>query len=174
LILNRDAFDRLLGSVHAAYYYKGLSPIGEWRYGYGSHATPDRPSPARVPFSGLYASGGYFLSGEHVERRARVYPPRPLIPTRKGDRRGLGAWEAVGRVSELSLVEKIFTAGFADPGLRSNRAITTELGLKWYWNECIKIYAFWLRGEFAEPVLYRPGGFQNTADISWLRFQLYF
>ena len=43
LILNRDVIergDRLLGSVHAAYFYKGLSLIGEWQYGYGGYATP--------------------------------------------------------------------------------------------------------------------------------------
>ena len=36
LILNPDVIergDRLLGSVHAAYFYKGLSLIGEWQYG---------------------------------------------------------------------------------------------------------------------------------------------
>ena len=31
--------ERLLGSVHAAYFYKSLSLIGEWQYGYGSYAT---------------------------------------------------------------------------------------------------------------------------------------
>ena len=46
LILNRDVVergDRLLGSVHAAYFYKGLSLIGEWQYGYGSYATAGPP-----------------------------------------------------------------------------------------------------------------------------------
>ena len=27
---------------------------------------------------------------------------------------------------------------------------------------------------FADPVQYRPGGLQKTADMFWLRFQLYF
>ena len=47
-------------------------------------------------------------------------PLRPFIPTKKGDGVGPGAWEVVGRVSELRLGEKIFTAGFADPNLWSN------------------------------------------------------
>ena len=41
LILNPDVIergDRLLGSVHTAYFYKGLSLIGEWQYGYGNYA----------------------------------------------------------------------------------------------------------------------------------------
>ncbi len=91
----------------------------------------------------------------------------------RGPRRP-GAWEVVGRVSELRLGEKIFTAGFADPNLWSNQAVTTELGLNWYWNEYVKMYMFWLHGEFADPVQYRPGGLQKTADMFWLRFQLYF
>jgi phosphate-selective porin OprO and OprP len=177
LILNPDVVEkgeRLLGSVHAAYFYKGLSLIGEWQYGYGSYASAGHPSPAQVPFSGFYATGGYFLTGEHVERRTRVNPLRPLIRTDPADRRGFGALEAVARVSRLSLGDEVFKAGFADPSLWSNSAITTELGLNWYWNEYVKIYTFWLHGEFGEPVLYRPGGFQKTADMFWLRFQLYF
>lgn len=33
---------------------------------------------------------------------------------------------------------------------------------------------FWLHGEFGDPVLYRPDRYQKTADMFWLRFQLYF
>ena len=113
--------DRLLGSVHAAYFYKSLSLIGEWQYGYGSYASSARPSPAQVPFSGFYVAAGYFLTGEQVERRTRVKPLRPLVPSKQRRRRGLGAWEVVGRVSELRLGDKVFTAGFADPNLWSNR-----------------------------------------------------
>jgi phosphate-selective porin OprO and OprP len=177
LILNPDVIergDRLLGSVHAAYFYKSLSLIGEWQYGYGGYATVAHPGSVQVPFSGFYLVGGYFLTGEEVERRSRVTPLRPFIPTKKGAPIGPGAWELVSRVSELSLGEKIFTSGFADPNLWSNQAITTELGLNWYWNEYIKMYMFWLHGNFADPVQFRPGGLQKTADMFWLRFQLYF
>jgi phosphate-selective porin OprO/OprP len=177
LILNRNVIEhgeRLLGSVHAAYFYKSLSLIGEWQYGYGSYATPARPAPTPVPFSGFYVTGGYFLTGEQVERRTRVTPRRPFMPSKREDGVGPGAWEVVGRVSQLSLGEKVFTGGFADPELWSNSATTTELGLNWYWNEYIKVYMFWLHGDFGDPVMYRPGGYQKTADMFWLRFQLYF
>jgi phosphate-selective porin OprO/OprP len=177
LVFNRDVIergDRLLGSVHTAYYFRGLSLLGEWQYGYGSYATASRPSPVSVPISGFYVTSAYFLTGEHVENRTMIEPRRPLIPTRKGQVRGIGAWEAVFRVSELRLGERVFTAGFADPNLWSNSALTTELGMNWYWNEHFKIYAFWLHGDFGDPVSYRPGGFQKTADMFWLRFQLWF
>ncbi|APW60658.1 OprO/OprP family phosphate-selective porin [Paludisphaera borealis] len=177
LILNRDVVERgerLLGSVHSAYFYKGLSLIGEWQYGYGGYASANRPSPVRVPFSGFYLTGGYFLTGEHVDRRARLKPLRPVFPTSKGERRGVGAWEVVGRYSDLRLGEQIFTGGFADPSLWSNQADTTEIGLNWYLNEYLKVYMFWLHGEFGDPVQYRPGGLQKSADMFWMRFQLYF
>jgi phosphate-selective porin OprO/OprP len=46
--------------------------------------------------------------------------------------------------------------------------------MNWYWNEHLKIYMFWLHGEFGEPVLFRPGAFQRSADTFWLRCQLWF
>lgn len=176
LILNRDVVERgnrLLGSVHAAYFYKGLSLIGEWQYGYGGYATASRPESRRVPFSGYYVSAGYFLTGEHVERRTRLTPLRPFLPLNGGPR-GPGAWEVVGRVSKLGLGDEVFAGGFADRKLWSNQAVTTEVGLNWYWNEYIKIYMFWLHGEFGSPVQFRPGDSQKTADMFWMRFQLYF
>ncbi len=87
---------------------------------------------------------------------------RPLIPSKRGDPIGPGAGRSWARVSELRLGEKICGSGFADPNLWSNQAVTTELGLNWYWNEYIKMYAFWLHGQFADPVQYRPGATQKT------------
>jgi phosphate-selective porin OprO/OprP len=177
LIFSPDVIERgnrLLGSVHAAYFFRGLSLLGEWQYGYGSYATLARPSPVAVPISGFYVTAAYFLTGEHVDSRTMVQPRRPFVPTSRDQVRGPGAWEAVARVSELRLGENVFTAGFADPNLWSNSAITTELGMNWYWNEFFKIYAFWLHGDFGNPVLFRPGGFQRTADLFWLRVQLWF
>jgi phosphate-selective porin OprO and OprP len=177
LILNPNVIergDRLLGSVHSAYFYRGLSLIGEWQYGYGSYASLARSTQAQVPFAGFYVAGGYFLTGEHVDQRTKVHPLRPLVPTRKGDPMGPGALEVVSRVSGLRLGEKIFTAGFADPNLWSNQAVTTELGVNWYWNEYVKLEAFWLHAGFADPVQFRPGGLQKSDDMLWLRFQLYF
>ncbi|MFO0851513.1 MAG: porin [Gemmataceae bacterium] len=177
LILNPDVVergDRLIGSVHAAYFYKGLSLIGEGQYGYGGYATATRPSSVRVPFSGFYTTAGYFLTGEHIERRTRVKPLRPLFPVNKDEPRGFGAWEVAGRVSQLRLSQEVFNSGFADPAVWSNRATTTELGLNWYWNEYTKVYLFWLHADFGNPVQFQPGRAQKSADMFWTRFQLYF
>ncbi|MFO0844617.1 MAG: porin [Gemmataceae bacterium] len=177
LVLNPDVIergDRLQGSVHSAYYFGGLSLLGEWQYGYGHYATAARPAAERVPFWGFYVAAGYFLTGEEVQQRTRVTPLRPLIPLSKDDQRGWGAWELAGRVSQLRLSERVFTGGFADPNVWSNSATTTELGLNWYWNDYVKFYMFWLHGEFGEPVTYRPGVAQKSVDMFWLRSQLYF
>lgn len=166
--------DRLIGSMHAAYFLKSLSLIGEWQYGYGGYASTAQPVSVRVPFSGYYVSAGYFLTGEHVERRTRVKPLRPLVPVDKDDVRGIGAWELAARVSQLEVGNEIFSSGFADPNLWSNRATTTEVGLNWYLNEYTKISTFWLHGEFGSPVQYRPGQYQSAVDLFWMRCQLYF
>lgn len=178
LILNpgvREQGDRLLGSVHSALFYKGLSLQGEWQYGYGNYSNPaNRLRSAEVPFSGFYVSVAYLLTGEHVERRARLRPLRPVFPVNKGEQRGIGAWELAFRVSQLNLGQEVFDAGLANDTLWSNSALTAELGTNWYLNEYLKISTFWLHGEFGDPVQYRPGEFQKTADMFWLRCQLYF
>jgi phosphate-selective porin OprO/OprP len=177
LTLNPDVIergDRLLGSVHAAYFFRGLSLMGEWQYGHNGYATSAHPQSVSVPISGYYATAAYFLTGEHVESRTMLQPRRPLITTKPGQVRGLGAWEAVARVSQLGFGQNVFSQGIADPQLWSSSAITTELGMNWYWNEHLKFYMFWLHGAFADPVLVRPGDFQRSADMFWLRAQLWF
>lgn len=177
LILNRDVVergDRVIGSVHAAYFYKGLSLIGEWQYGQGAYSRPGLRTPRNVPYSGFYAAGGYFLTGETAERRTRIRPLRPFVPLSSGEPRGPGAWEAVARVSRLGLGEEVFDAGLADRSLWSDSALVTEVGLNWYWNDYVKVYTFWLHGAFGDPVQYARGSFADDVDMFWMRFQLYY
>lgn len=165
---------RTMGSVHMAYYYNSLSLIGEWQYANAGYASAAQPSSRTIPFTGFYVSSGYFLTGEHVERRTRVKPLRPFVPLNKTDRRGPGAWELAGRVSQLRIGNQIFSEGFADPTIWTDSATTTELGMNWYWNDYMKFYAFWLHGDFAQPVQIRPGELNKSVDMLWLRCQLYF
>lgn len=178
LMLNPDVLeqgDRLLGSAFAAYFHRSLSLIGEWQYGYVNYVTADGAPRTRVPVTGFYVGAGYFLTGEHLERRTMIQPRRPFAPCKSGDAWGLGAFELVARYSEIHLGRDVFTAGLADPDLWSNFAQTTEVGLNWYWNANVKFYFFWQHGVFGSPVLYRPGpDLQLTTDLFWLRFQLYY
>lgn len=177
LTLNNNVLERgprLLGSVHSAYFHKGLSLIGEWNYGHGAYALPTQRTSTDVPISAFYVTTAYFLTGEHIDRRAMVVPRRPLFPTRAGQRRGIGAWELVGRVSQLTLGRELFQAGLADPSLWANSATTYEVGLNWYWNEHMKIYIFWLHGHFDDPVLYSQADPRDGVDMFWTRFQLFY
>jgi len=175
LILNPGVVergDRAFGTFHMAYFYHSLSIIGEWQFGHAGYAAGANPS-MQVPFTGYYLSGGYFLTGEHIERRTRLKPLRPFLPLNKDETRGPGAWEPVARISQLSIGNQIFEGGFADPNAWSNSATTTELGVNWYWNDYLKFYSFWLHGEFGDPVQFGPGKFQKSVDMFWLRCQLY-
>jgi phosphate-selective porin OprO and OprP len=165
---------RVVGSAHTAYFFKGLSLLAECDFGFGDYASLAHPSEVRLPFSGYYAAAGYFLTGEEVEQRTRVKPLKPLVPVNKDDPRGFGAWEAVARVSEIHMSDKVFSSGFADPSIWSNSATTTEVGMNWYWNEYLKFYLFWLHGEFGNPVQFQPNEYKQTTDMFWLRAQLYF
>jgi phosphate-selective porin OprO/OprP len=171
----REQGDRMHGAVHLANFHKGLSVIGEWQYGYGHYVDTAAGSPqVQVPFSGFYVGAAYLLTGEHVRRRARVTPLRSVSPSRKGDPRGIGAWELAARVAQLRIGDEVFQAGLSDPQIWSNSVYTTDLGVNWYLTEYVKIAMFWHRGTFGEPVQITPGRFQDTADMFWTRCQLYF
>mgnify|MGYP001075170437 CR=1 FL=1 len=177
LRLNPDVWERgerLLGAVHSALFYNGLSLMGEWHYGYENYASQASGTSAFVPVSGWYAAAAYFLTGEHVSRRAMVAPLHPLFTTRPGQSRGFGAWELVSRVSQVTLGRELFQAGLADPNVWTNSATSYELGVNWYWNEHMKIYMFWLHGDFNRPVFYDPRDGRSNVDMFWMRFQLYF
>ena len=170
----RERGERLLGGVHSAYFRNGLSLIGEWNYGYGGYASPLLGTSAVVPFSAWYVTAAHFLTGEHVDRRTVVVPRRPVAPTSPDQRRGIGAWELVGRVSQLTLGRQIFDAGLADPDLWANSATTYEAGVNWYWNEHLKVYVFWLHGHFDDPVHYGANDSRDDVNMFWMRFQLYY
>ena len=152
----------MLGSVHSAYFYKGLSLIGEWQYGFGNYTTPGRRSSVQVPILGLLRRRG-LLPDRRAHRAADQGQAAPAArPDEQGRPSRPGQPSRPSHASRVALGEQIFNSGLADRDLWSNQAITTELGVNWYWNEYIKVYAFWLHGEFADPVQYRPGRLQDT------------
>ncbi len=169
--VNQNGYRSFWGA-HAAYFYKQMTLLAEWDGGYDTYNHGTSPYRTKVPVNGFYLSGGYFLTGETVERRTQV---RPLRPFRLGKGEfGPGAWELFARYSELDLGSQIFTAGLADPNLWSNHALTIDVGTNWYLNEYTKIVLAWEHAEFGNPVYFRPGGLQKTSDMFWCRFQVYF
>ncbi|MFL5514707.1 MAG: OprO/OprP family phosphate-selective porin, partial [Gemmatimonadales bacterium] len=166
--------DRVMWSLFTAYYYKSLSVIAEWQGAYAGYSLINRPSPlsTTVPLGGFYVAGGYFLTGETVNRRSQVRPNKPFDLRRKSF--GLGAFELEARYSLLTIGSEIFSAGLADPNLWTDRVQAVDLGVNWYMNEYVKIYLDWQHSEFGSPALFAPGKFQKTSDLFWLRGQIYF
>jgi phosphate-selective porin OprO/OprP len=165
--------DRAMWSLHTAYYYKRLSLIGEWQSGFADYALLQQGARStRVPLGGFYLAGGYFLTGEHVNRRSQVQPKHPFDLRKKSF--GLGAFELQARYSVLNIGDQIFTGGLTDPNLWTNQVETVDLGLNWYMNEYVKVYLDWQHAQFGQPTYYRPGGLQKTSDLFWLRTQIYF
>jgi phosphate-selective porin OprO/OprP len=88
--------------------------------------------------------------------------------------RGTGAVELQARFARFVVSNDIFTQGIADPRLWTNDVSVVDAGVNWYWNRYLKWYVDWQHSVFANPVPYRPGKFQNTSDLFWIRCQLYF
>jgi phosphate-selective porin OprO/OprP len=168
-----ESGNRFFLDLHAAWYYKRLSLIGEWATGFQDYAF--RASPGRrtsLPVSGYYAQAGYFLTGETVSGRG-VVKPRRNFDLRAG-KEGPGAFELAARFNALHVGEEAFTANLADPRLWSNNAQLIDVGVNWYWNPYVKLYFGWQHATFGKPVFVDPGDFQLTNDMGWARAQVSF
>lgn len=163
---------RELWEIHGAYFYKGLSLMGAWDKGYNTYGHVNSQIDVRVPTDGFHVAAAYLITGETLTRRSFVAPIRPF-DLRKG-RRGPGAIELQARYAEFGVGDEIFTGGFADPNLWANRVQVIDAGFNWYLNKYMKVYFDWQHSIFNQPVTYRPGGWQKTSDLFWLRFQLFF
>jgi phosphate-selective porin OprO and OprP len=169
----RERGDRALWELHMAYYYGGLSFLGAWDSGFESYAFGSSgPAPVRVPIHGYFVQAGYILTGETIRDRTLIDPLRPF-DLRPGHF-GWGAWEVTTRFSQLQLGQQVFTAGFADPNLWTNRVQMVDVGLNWYLNKFVKVYMDWEHAMFGNPVIYNTGRYQKKNDLYWLRFQVLF
>jgi phosphate-selective porin OprO/OprP len=163
---------RELWNLHMAYFYKSLSLLAEWDSGFVTYAKGNSTTRTPLPVSGYYVQAGYVLTGETLEKRVVIDPKRPF-DLRRG-KFGPGAWEIHGRFAQMEVGNQVFTAGLSDPNLWSRNAGVIDVGMNWYLNRYLKIYFDWQHSMFGQPVFYRPGGYETTADLFWLRCQLYF
>jgi len=166
--------ERLQWGAHIAWFYKSLFLMAEYGAGFGGYSLGKSALSTRLPFEGYMVQGSYFLTGEQITRRVNVVRPRSDFRIRDGKISGTGAVEIYARYSELGLGREVFTAGLADPNLWSNQASTIDVGLNWYLNFYTKIYLDWQHAEFGQPVTSRPGSWERTTNLFWLRFQLFF
>lgn len=165
---------RSLWELHLAYYYRGLSLLAAWNGGFNSYGLAGaKPHSTQVPVEGYFAQAGYILTGETITDRVMI-DPLHHFDLRPG-RFGLGAWEVTTRFSNLEIGQQVFTQGFADPNLWTNRVNMVDVGVNWYLNKWVKVYFDWEHAMFGQPVYYRPGPFlHGTSDLFWVRLQVYF
>jgi phosphate-selective porin OprO/OprP len=172
----RERGDRTLWELHGTYFYKGFMLMGAWDFGHNDFArvstAASQPPPVHLPVSGYYVHAAYLLTGEERDKITLVSPLHPF--NLKPGKFGLGAWELSARYGEVSVGEEVFTQGLADPNLWTNQARFVDLGINWFMNRYVKFMFDWQHGMYADPVVFRPGQFQLTSDLFWLRFQLYF
>lgn len=166
--------ERLFGAVHMAYYYRGLSLESEWNVGRFQMARPGLATKPRVPAQGFHTTLAYFLTGEEIERRTTVTPLRPFRPL--DGRWGPGAIEPFVRYSQLNLGDIIFKEDLADGDLWSNDVSMVDLGFNWYPTRWVKVYTEWQHAAYGSPVLVNEakGIFSRSADLFWVRCQVYF
>lgn len=175
LVFNRNVLEsgeRALWSMHAAYFYKHLSLIGEWESGFVDYRQVNSPFHNRVPVNGYYIQAGYLLTGETVEGRTMIKPKRPFSLA-KG-KFGPGAVELTARWAALDVSDRVFTRGLADPNEWTNRIGVLDLGWNWHWNEYLKFYFVWEHAIFGDPIVAGPHGQrQSDNDLFWVRALLY-
>ncbi|MBX3413753.1 MAG: hypothetical protein KF708_13765 [Pirellulales bacterium] len=162
---------RNLAELHTAYFYRSLTFMGAYDWGYNSYALGGAPS-IEVPTHGYHVQASYFLTGEQITRRSFIDPIEPF-DLRPG-RCGHGAFELQARYDEFVVGDEIFSGGLADGNEWTNRVQTIDAGLNWYLNKFTKIYFDWQHAHFAQPIPYRPGGVQRESDLFWTRFQIYY
>jgi phosphate-selective porin OprO/OprP len=163
-----------IGAIHLAYYYRGLSFESEWNTGNFQMSRPGLAIKPEIPAEGFHAMLGYFITGEQIERRTTVVPVRPFRPLR--GEWSPGAIEPFVRYSKLHLGNIVFKDDLANGNLWTNDVSMIDLGFNWYPNSWVKFYIDWQHAAFGSPVLFNEsrGLFSRTADLFWIRCQVYF
>ena len=169
----RESGDMAFWDLHAAWFYRQLSVIGEWGSGFQDYALVNNlQARTNLPVQSFYVQGGYFLTGETASSVGIVKPLRPF-DLRKGHF-GLGAFELTGRLAYMDIGREVFTNGLADPELWTNRLTVTDVGLNWHVTQYLKVYLDWQHADFGSPVRFAPDRRQLNSDMFLLRAQLFF
>ncbi len=166
---------RLQYAAHLAYFHKSFMLLAEYGGGTAGYGLKNQPhSTTQIPLEGWMVQASYFLTGEQLTRRVNVVRPLHDFGYKDG-KFGFGAFEVHGRFSEMDLGRQIFSAGFADPNLWTNRASATDVGVNWYLNYYTKVYFDWQHAFYGNPITTGSSNrFMSATDLFWLRFQVFF
>ncbi len=178
-------------SADLAYYYGSLGLMAAYQGGYQSYATnmspalppsvlasgpsftANSPHYTAVDIAGWNVTAFYFLTGEQITRRKNLVEPINPLGTHNGFY-GIGAVELFARVANIQLGNNIFSSGFADPKLWTNRATVTDIGFNWYLNHFIKFTVDWQHAMYGSPVWMANGQYTRHEELFWFRTQLFF
>lgn len=117
-------------SPQAYYYYKSFGLLGEWVQ--SSQDIMRNEQIDRIDNTGWQVQASYLLTGEKASYKG-VSPIHPF-DFKKG---GYGAWEVVGRYSQLDVDSGAFPV-YADRAASAESAKAFGVGLNWYLNSNIK------------------------------------
>ncbi len=157
-----------------AWYYKSFNLLAQYDGGFQDYALNSGVGKrTRVGQDGYFVQAYYFLTGEQIKRRVDIEPNHPLS-FKNGRLESIGAVEVHARYSALNLTNNIYTSGLVDPNLWSNHAQTIDIGLNWYPYRYSKIYLDWQHSMFGSPVYNGPQHLTRTANLLWMRCQLFF
>jgi phosphate-selective porin OprO and OprP len=173
---NNNVVEKGTRTHHAAWiawYYKSFNLLVQYDGGFQDYALGFSGTRHNVPQTGYFAQAYYFLTGEQIKRRVDVTPNRNFT-IKNGRITGPGAWEVHARYAYFNIGRDAFTTGLADPNLWTNQVGATDLGVNWYPNQYTKIYFDWQHSIFGDAVFNGPRAFHGSADLVWLRFQLFF
>jgi phosphate-selective porin OprO/OprP len=158
-------------SGDVAWFYRNWTALAAYNGGFITYATPAREG-VRVPFQGGSVAVTVFLTGEEITTRKEVEPRRDF------DWRDPfghpGAVELYSRVAYVNAGSNLFADGLADARLWSNDALVLDTGVNWYLNRYVRVFLDWQHSEFGSPVRVGENRFTNSADLFWLRTQLYY
>ena len=144
-----------------------------WDSGHNDFAlTTKGPRPVHLPVSGYFVQATYIVTGETREKITLIEPLHPF--DLRAASSAWAPWSSRPATASSTVGQQVFTGGLADPNLWTNRADFVDAGFNWYLQQVRQVMFDWQHAMFAQPVYYRPGGFQKTSDLFWLRVQCYF
>jgi phosphate-selective porin OprO/OprP len=174
--------NRIRWSPEVAYFYRGLGFSAQYFHMDQQMRPAATGAPSKftvdVPFEGYYVQATYLLTGEQRTTYSQAINPIHPFDPRLGAA-GLGAWELVGRVSQLRVGDVVFAPGnarLADPATVSDEATEMTLGFNWYLNKWVRTQFNWEHAWFGQPVKLGPGpqGFFRQHDTLQGRLQFIF
>ncbi|PWU20242.1 MAG: porin [Verrucomicrobia bacterium] len=148
-------------SPQAYYYWGPFSLFGEYVISdqqvtrTGAGVQPN----VRLANTAWEITAGWVLTGEEASWRGRVVPRHNFNPFQGG----WGAWEVVGRYSELHVDDAAFP-NFADPATSAHAANEWAVGLNWYLNRNV-----WLKGSYSHGWFEGGGGKGTSAPATITR-----